>query len=108
MTMNWLASHRPSTARRASRRICAGRVRVEFGLAVVVLGVVASLALQRVAELQVSANDARDDTRAAQARSVDALAQACFPHPIAAPDAGAAPAVSPPSCLSNRPQGATP
>ena len=83
-------------------------MRLEFGLAVVVLGFVASMALQRVAELQLSADDARSETHAAQARSVDALSQACFPNPIAAPDAGAAPATSTPSCLSNRPQGATP
>jgi hypothetical protein len=108
MTMNWHTPHVATAARRPSRRACAGRVRLEFGLAVVVLGVVASLALQRIAVLQLSANDARNDTHAAQARSVDALAQACFPNPIAAPDAGAAPAASPPSCLSNRPLGATP
>jgi hypothetical protein len=108
MTMNWPTPHFTPAAHRANRRACAGRVRLEFGLAVVVLGFVASLALQRIAALQVSANDARSDTHAAQARSVDALAQACFPNPIAAPDAGAAPAASPPSCLSNRPLGATP
>jgi hypothetical protein len=51
-------------------------MRLEFALTVVVVGVIAALALGRIAELQVSAGDARAQTTSAQARSSTALTEA--------------------------------
>ena len=51
-------------------------MRLEFALTVVVVGVIAALALERIAELQLSANGARMQTVAAQERSTAALATA--------------------------------
>ena len=54
-------------------------MRLEFALTVVVVGVVAALALGRIAELRVAADDAGALTQAAQSRSAAALAQAREP-----------------------------
>ena len=50
--------------------------RLEFALTVAVLAVVAALALDHIASLQVSARGAEQETTAAQARSSAALAEA--------------------------------
>jgi hypothetical protein len=66
-------------ALRSTRRAAAGATRLEFTLAVVVAGLIASLALHRIAQLQVFAQDASAQTTAAQTRSVSALAAARDP-----------------------------
>ena len=59
----------------------AGTARLEFAVTVAVLGVIAALALDHIAQLQTSAHAARLATLAAQARSVAALDQArCAPR----------------------------
>jgi hypothetical protein len=66
----------PHHALRATRRAAAGLTRLEFAFAVIVAGVMASLALERIAELQQSTNDVRVETKAAQQRAVAAQAEA--------------------------------
>ena len=86
--------------------------RLEFALTVAVLGVIAALALDHIASLQVSARSAEHDTTAAQARSSAALAEArgtvataasaaapCPITPAQAAPSGTLPSVEPPpSC----------
>jgi hypothetical protein len=81
--------------------------RLEFALTVVALGVIAALALDHIAQLQVSARSAEHDTTAAQARSRAALAEArgasaswpCPITPAQAAPSGTSPAADPPlSC----------
>ena len=86
-------------------------MRLELALTVVVVGVIAALALERIAELQVSADGARAQTTAAQTRSTTALAQArqpvspssaaampCLASPLPTPLAGAMSGAQSPSC----------
>ena len=64
-------------------------MRLEFALTVVVVGVIAALALGRIAELRVAADGAGALTQAAQSRSAAALAQAR--EPLASSSSAAAP-----------------
>jgi hypothetical protein len=86
-------------------------MRLEFALTVTVAAVIAALALERIAELQVSADGARAQTAAAQGRSTAALAQAreplpsssaaampCRVNPSSEPLTGAATGILSPSC----------
>ena len=59
-----------------STRAAAGFARLEFALTVIVVGVIVAFALERIAQLQGSAQSARAETLAAQSRSTTALAQA--------------------------------
>jgi hypothetical protein len=81
--------------------------RLEFALTVAVLAVIAALALDHIAALQVSARSAERETTAAQARSSAALAEArgastpltCPITPAQAAPSGTLPSVEPPpSC----------
>ena len=99
---------------RPTRRPCAGASTLEFALALVVACVIAAFALERIAQLQVSAGDAKTQTTDAQRRSVAALTQArdalptdraaslpCAAAPLtptSAPRAGAVPGPESPSC----------
>jgi hypothetical protein len=69
---------------RATRRAAAGLTRLEFAVAVIVAGVMASFALERIAQLQHSAQDVRAETTAAQQRAVTAQAEALVPGSPAA------------------------
>lgn len=62
----------------------AGFARLEFALTVIVAGVIAAFALERIEQLQGSARSARVDTLAAQSRSTTALAQARCAASVAA------------------------
>ena len=57
-------------------RLTAGVARLEFALTVAVAGVIAALALDRISQLQVLAQQAVVETKLAQKRSLTALAQA--------------------------------
>ena len=99
---------------RPTRRRCAGASTLEFALALIVACVVAAFALERIAQLQVSAGDAKAQTTEAQRRSAAALAEArdalpanpaasppCAATPFtptSAPRAGAVPGPEFPSC----------
>ena len=88
----------PHHAPRATRRADAGLTRLEFALAVIVAGVMASLALERIAELQQSAHDVSAETSAAQQRAVAAQAEAretLFPPSAASTPRPASPSLSP-------------
>jgi len=51
-------------------------MKIEFALTVIVIGVIAAFALERIAQLQTAAQQVRAETAAAQARSASALAEA--------------------------------
>lgn len=53
-----------------------GLARLQFALVVIVAGVIATLALERLASLQVQGKEAQAQTLAAQQRAASALAQA--------------------------------
>ncbi len=86
-------------------------MRLEFALTVAVLGVVAALALEQIAVLQVSADDVRAQSVAANRRAVTAIARAreslpaasaaatpCPLHPSPELRTGVAPGFLFPSC----------
>ncbi len=75
-------------AHRHAPRAAAGIARLEFALTIVVVVTIAAFVLDHLAELQVSARGAELETKAAQARSLAALAQA---HGSAANPASASP-----------------
>jgi hypothetical protein len=66
----------PAPTLSPTRRTSAGLTRLEFALAVIVAGVVATLALNRIAELHLSAQAARNETTAQQDRSAATLVEA--------------------------------
>ena len=70
-------------APRSSPHAAAGIARLEFALTVVVLGVMAAFALDRIAQLQGSAQGARLETTAAISRSAAALDEARCAVPAA-------------------------
>ena len=57
-------------------RLAAGVARLEFALTVTIAGVIAAFALNHISHLQVLAQQAVIDTKAAQMQSLAALAQA--------------------------------
>ena len=66
----------PSATHPPTRRPSAGLTRLEFAFAVIVAGVIATLALNRIAELHLSAQAARDETISQQDRSAATLVEA--------------------------------
>jgi Tfp pilus assembly protein FimT len=66
----------PTSILRSKPHAAAGIARLEFALTVVVLSIVAAFALDRIAQVQVSAHGAQLETKAALTRSTAALEEA--------------------------------
>ena len=71
---------------------------LEFALAVLVLGVVGSLALGHITHLKAAASIAEAQTQAAQQRSMKALQQARDSLPPCSANAASVPQIVSPSC----------